>query len=1003
MAIVGPGDRKDVSTKKVKPAKRMKKSLSMSMTEDENLSTDDMSNKEAKQYSKAKRKKARSARQQYNKQQRKSTVQENDIAGGLNYGDAETALSAELAQDVKNITRTELGYVGEVDGELRDLSSHFDEEGSFLAKEEEQQELTAQEKEAGVAPFPGEGGSNPADNNLGSDELDPGSEGLVAEAIGEDMFADLYQNGKITINADGSWDADLEDEDVKAWINFMETEEGADPGKPNDEMVDYKGNTVPSLDASSFGEAYSRARDEYGPGSTFQYKGKFYTATSASEKGSWWDGTPYVSGETREETINRVSGGGSGNNNFAPTESGKPNDGTTQTADSSGTGFSPYNPDLDLDGDGQFSEGELELNKLIMQYDSLGASDDTTGLSAIGDSINLKMEELALAAVSDSELAQANEDPNYTITGALQEGNRPYAWVGRAIGDGIDALPDYTRSGKTSVLGKAGEKATNLVTSKASKYTIRNAISGIGKGFAAFGAGLSTLDGITNIINGNYGEAGLDFAEGFVLWKGAKAPAELQRYYNIMKNKFGKKAAQDMFATRLLQTPTAQRLLPGGMRGVGPNAWTTATRITPAGRVPLVRPFKPAGLLPAPGGQHAATGARNTVQRGVTKFNTSNVKSNYASKVKANIKSIPKATKYARVKSYIIKHPQKFIKVIAKRFPNLAVKLGIGAAGYTGPQAAEPISTVLGAGLTAWALYDIYDIVDEIYNEIEGTGTSLEGYGIDSDAENAWKAGIYGTSKNLVTGKYETLAEKHQANPYYGPKFAMGGKLYSNGGETLKERREKPGSSNAGKYTGETTLGASGGADAGSYPVTKDGKPSQERIDSLKKLAHNAPNEKGLLNAAHTYAKDHGLSWAKSGGKLDHQGRHNNMNDASYNAGGMMGMGNMESVDMSNIKPKGIPGSGGGFSNIPLLGALWTGLTHGRRKDEMLEEDSEQRKMGRNITRAMGYPAPNLSEEGGDKVMSAKKGGKVPKKKKRYVWNKAMLDQENENNNNSGN
>mgnify|MGYP003654364064 CR=1 FL=1 len=61
-------------------------------------------------------------------------------------------------------------------------------------------------------------------------------------------------------------------------------------------------------------------------------------------------------------------------------------------------------------------------------------------------------------------------------------------------------------------------------------------------------------------------------------------------------------------------------------------------------------------------------------------------------------------------------------------------------------------------------------------------------------------------------------------------------------GETLSEIREKPGSSNAGKYKGvHSFCGPDGGAAQGTYPVN-----TLERGKSALKLAHNAPNPEGI-------------------------------------------------------------------------------------------------------------------------------------------------------------
>ncbi len=60
----------------------------------------------------------------------------------------------------------------------------------------------------------------------------------------------------------------------------------------------------------------------------------------------------------------------------------------------------------------------------------------------------------------------------------------------------------------------------------------------------------------------------------------------------------------------------------------------------------------------------------------------------------------------------------------------------------------------------------------------------------------------------------------------------------------LEKTRERPGSSNAGKYTDVAKgsfCGPAGGAAEGTYPVD-----SLARAKSALKLAHNAPNPEGI-------------------------------------------------------------------------------------------------------------------------------------------------------------
>lgn len=61
----------------------------------------------------------------------------------------------------------------------------------------------------------------------------------------------------------------------------------------------------------------------------------------------------------------------------------------------------------------------------------------------------------------------------------------------------------------------------------------------------------------------------------------------------------------------------------------------------------------------------------------------------------------------------------------------------------------------------------------------------------------------------------------------------------------LTQLRKKPGKSNAYKYPREVTAG-----DAGTYPLTKNGKPSLSRAESALRLAHNAPkSEQATIKA----------------------------------------------------------------------------------------------------------------------------------------------------------
>ena len=77
----------------------------------------------------------------------------------------------------------------------------------------------------------------------------------------------------------------------------------------------------------------------------------------------------------------------------------------------------------------------------------------------------------------------------------------------------------------------------------------------------------------------------------------------------------------------------------------------------------------------------------------------------------------------------------------------------------------------------------------------------------------------------------------------------------------LKKARKMEGGSNAGKYSlKDTYAGPAGGAPKQTFPLSKNGKPSKQRVDSAFKLAHNAPNPAGIKKKARAYAKRHGIA-----------------------------------------------------------------------------------------------------------------------------------------------
>ena len=77
----------------------------------------------------------------------------------------------------------------------------------------------------------------------------------------------------------------------------------------------------------------------------------------------------------------------------------------------------------------------------------------------------------------------------------------------------------------------------------------------------------------------------------------------------------------------------------------------------------------------------------------------------------------------------------------------------------------------------------------------------------------------------------------------------------------LERTRSRPGGSNAGKYKGKGMrfAGPSGGAPAGTYPVTNSsGKLDPGRVRAALAYAHNAPNPGGIRKGVARIVKSKG-------------------------------------------------------------------------------------------------------------------------------------------------
>jgi len=143
----------------------------------------------------------------------------------------------------------------------------------------------------------------------------------------------------------------------------------------------------------------------------------------------------------------------------------------------------------------------------------------------------------------------------------------------------------------------------------------------------------------------------------------------------------------------------------------------------------------------------------------------------------------------------------------------------------------------------------------------EATTTS-QGSGVDDMISSGVMAlgpygaaigGAYKVGKALYTGinekrkaEEEKLAETQRENTarFIARKET---EAFKSGGDV----RKKPGGSNVGKYPGERTIGPSGGAPAGSYPITKDGKLNEGRGRAALAYARHAPNPAGIKAAVY--------------------------------------------------------------------------------------------------------------------------------------------------------
>jgi len=1019
----------------------------------------------------------------YNKE-RFASSEYNDSSGGNTFAKEEAAISKDMDSPVTNITRTDGKFIGEHKGTLQDFSEWFNDDGTLVSDATTNTTSLEEDKAADKL--------SKTENTTSEGPVGPLEEGDTTQ----EQLDEEQQDLSIQL-----------EKDSEETVIAPQTKE-------------YKGNQVPVYEGN-FGQAYRQAKDNQGPNSLFYWNNKIYKATSASEKGSWWDGTEYVPGETREQTLNRDKAVDIPDAETPSTD--VDNDGIKEYGMSGGmnteTGeFTPYV--FNFDGTSSFPN-QADSSQDSSIEDSIPTSGEglTSLTNQLIDSGNTEeamnlMTESLLSEDQDSLILTLYDDSTITVNedGTINYGELPLSpstatnkemglddegnetgqlqrmqdaqgssW---AIGTGLNllnqAIPDKTLEGAKTWIGKGSQTVANkALLSKASKMTARNIVGGAGKWMGQFGGAVSFLDAAANLKDGNYGEAGLDFTAGVVLMRQEKLPKDFQRLYKAATKVFGKKQAQKLVASNLHKAITGSHISQGW------NAFRTANK-----------------------------GKGWTKQQMSNKYKVKNTKAQAlknAKPVKGPVKptsKLTKATKYTKVKRALMKNWTKYAKILGRRAPLLVASMGVSMGAMAIP---EPISTAAGGVMMAADLYMLYDMADEIYDDMmsdpDFLNDSREITKEERIAERDRLNLIQGSTPTETPYEWSDMAKQgyrqHQMHSAgLGPKFAHGGKIHKDMNKQKKgglSRKEDYGSSNK-PYPSVPSNDFAG--PNRTYPIkSQDDVGDALGLDAM----HGGKNRSSIL----ALAKKKGLK-AKDGGHLL---RHNNGNDATYAKGGsvfnMMGGGmlggggggggggnplsgikdmihgvigknqggipgkmaggvasmaggaggagaaggaaggaggaggggfnpmqmmggnqggqggqggqqlpmNMENADPIKAFPTGMPGGPNQTglakitSKIPILDFLTMALTHGKRKEQITDPQSDQRKMGRNVVRAMGMPAPNLSAQnttGGQTnnygttkgvPQQTAKGGKVKKKKSLY---NSLLSQENENNNNSG-
>jgi|TARA_R100000093_G_scaffold71776_2_gene48960 hypothetical protein len=600
----------------------------------------------------------RKGRRQYNRQDRHLYSDEGGM--GFQHEDVEGALTTEFDRPVTDVVRTNMGYVANVGGNLTDVTKYVNEDGT----------------------------ANAESFNIWK----PVEE--TVESTTEEVVDDAA-------NVEDQPQQDVVDETITEEPTAVNTSTGT---------AKYKGQDIPIYEGS-FNSAYRAARNEGGPGSLFSWNGKPYTATSATEKGEWWDGTPIVEGSdgrtlSREDTL-------ANQKEIAEITGGKIPEGVQIVLNEGGDGYSV----VDSNGVDITSTVNME------QLDSLSTS-GTPVYQMQGDSLVL----LNDTTTGDPSTTDAlGEFPEERDAGGGGEENRGLANTALDKGRGAFLASSILKNNK--IVAEGAKKLTPAFYKKwqgSGKWLVRKSANlpksltkMTAKTGSALGVGVAGLAAYENISEGEYADAGLNIVEGYVYLRGSKVANDLQSVFK----KFIKKGPKAL-------TSAEQKLISASkpMKQLGlPKNWNPRT----------MKPYSPKSKI---GKQTSklytesafdkaskkalADAEKKYLERGSKEKTVQQIRKKAIEKSTKQVtktvapKVVTAGGKMAALKAWATKNPKQLINKIGKKMgwkfaAKLGAKIGIGTGVNVAPIAGQAVS----AAMFAWTAYDIYRIYDALADD----------------------------------------------------------------------------------------------------------------------------------------------------------------------------------------------------------------------------------------------------------------------------------------------